>query len=69
MINFPRCSECGGEVKLLGGTGRTRQYIRGVHLPIPDDYGIPTCVDCGEESMNIEISEPLDKILGELCKN
>jgi len=49
----------------MGGKGRTRQYLRGVHLRIPDDYGIPTCTKCGEESMNIEVSEPLDKMLGE----
>lgn len=63
---FPRCPECGGEVLLLGGKGRTREYLRDVHLPIPDDYEIPTCVRCGEELMNIEVSEPLDKILSQM---
>lgn len=62
---FPRCPECGGDVRLLGGKDRTRQYLPGVHLPIPDDFGIPTCTRCGEESMNIEVSEALDKLLGE----
>lgn len=65
---FPRCPECGGEVRLLARKGRTREYLRGVRLPIPDDFGIPTCMKCGEESMNVEVSEPLDKLLGEhLC--
>lgn len=62
---FPRCPECGGEVRLLARKGRTREYLRGVRLPIPDDFGIPTCTKCGEESMNVEVSEPLDKLLGE----
>lgn len=63
---FASCSECGGEVKLLTGTKRTREYRFGVSLPIPDDFEIPTCIKCKEEYMVPEISEPLDKILGDL---
>jgi hypothetical protein len=66
---FPRCPECGGEVRLLGGTDRWRQVLRGVKVAIPDDYGIPTCTGCGEESMNIEVSEPLDRILLEKIRS
>jgi transcriptional regulator with XRE-family HTH domain len=64
-MQYPRCPECGSEVLLMKKEGRTREYLRGVHLFIPDDYEIPACTACGEESMNIEVSEPLDKILGE----
>lgn len=62
---FPRCPECGAEVRLMGGKGRTREYLRGVRLPIPDDYAIPTCTKCRETSMSIEVSEPLDRLLAE----
>lgn len=60
---FPRCPECGGDVKLVARTGRSREYLKGFHLTIPNDFGIPTCTDCGEESMSAEISEKLDEIL------
>ena len=60
---LPRCSECGGAVKLIARSGRTREYRRGVALPIPDDFEIPTCTRCGEEFMTPEISEPLDLLL------
>jgi hypothetical protein len=50
----------------LGGHGRTRQLERGVHLPIPDDFGIPTCTRCGEESMSLDVSEKLDALLRKL---
>ncbi len=61
--NFPRCGECGGTVRLRTAVGRTREFKRGVHLTIPADFGIPTCLGCGEESMTLEISERLDAIL------
>lgn len=63
MEKFPRCPECGGEVKLLAKEGRTREYIKGIHLSVPADFEIPTCVKCGEESMVPEIAQKLDWIL------
>lgn len=61
---FPRCPECGGAVQLKARAGRTREYLKGVHLPIPADFGIPTCTKCGEESMSLDLSEELDAQLG-----
>lgn len=57
------CAECGKPVRLLKGSGRTREYVRGVALPIPDDFLIPTCTSCGETYMTEEISSKLDPIL------
>jgi transcriptional regulator with XRE-family HTH domain len=65
---FPRCPECGGDVQLVARRGRTREYLRGVFLPIPKDFGIPTCTRCGEESMSADISEKLDAHLSEALR-
>ena len=63
---FPRCPDCGGRVQLAAGPGRTREFLRGLHLPVPDDFEIPACIACGQEAMIPEISEKLDSILGEM---
>jgi hypothetical protein len=60
---FPRCPECGGRVELTAGEGRTRELVRGRFVAIPSDFRIPTCTDCGEESMVADISEKLDALL------
>lgn len=60
---FPRCPECGGEVRMLSAPGRTREFKRGVLLSIPTEFEIPTCSQCGEEMMIPEVSEPLDALL------
>jgi hypothetical protein len=50
MKNFRpfACDVCGTPVELIVGPGRTREYRRGVVLPIPDSFGIPTCPKCEE---------------------
>lgn len=58
-----RCSECGHEVHLARGAGRTREYVRGVVLPIPEDFELPTCSSCGELHMIPEFSTRLDALL------
>ena len=62
---FPRCPECGGNVELCAKSGRTREHRRGVEMDIPADFGIPTCVKCGEEMLSAKISERLEAILQE----
>lgn len=66
ILNLPRCGECGGNVILLNKAGRKREYKHGIFLEIPEDFGIPTCSQCGEESMVPEISDELDKLLDEI---
>lgn len=45
---------------LTARAGRTREIERGVFVEIPSDVKIPTCTACGEESMSLDVSEPLD---------
>lgn len=63
--NLPRCPECGGRVELVARAGRTRELVKGTSLEVPEDVEIPTCTACGEESMTLEISDPLDARLWE----
>jgi hypothetical protein len=43
------CSECGGQVKLKYGPGRTAVYRRGCPpLAYPDDFPTMVCEACGE---------------------
>lgn len=58
-----KCVLCGGAVEMTAKPGRTREMLRGVIVPVPDDFKIPTCSSCGEEFMSLEISEPLDALL------
>lgn len=57
------CSECGHDVRLEPGTGRTHEYLRGVVLPIPDEFELPTCSHCGEIYAIPEVSRKLDALL------
>lgn len=54
-----QCGQCGNEVRLLSGPGRTYCLVYGVPSPIPDDFEIPTCIQCGNEYMTLKISEEL----------
>lgn len=59
------CGTCGGSVCLSGGKSRTRLIEKNVERLIPDDFLLPTCLDCGEIYYSIEFTDPLDKILRE----
>jgi len=56
------CGICGASVESKTGTGRMREYRRGVPLPVPDDFGMPTCTGCGEEYLSVEQAEALDAL-------
>jgi hypothetical protein len=60
---FPSCLECGGKMELARRSGRTREIVKGVHLPIPSDFPVPTCQSCGEEVWAPEMSDVLDPYL------
>lgn len=62
---FPRCLECGGQMEMTQRGGRTRELVKGIHLPVPEDFQIPTCQSCGEEVWSPEMSEALD---AQLCR-
>lgn len=63
-LTFGRCADCGGKITLQTGPGRTREYLRGVWLTVPDDFGTPACSVCKEEYAVAEVSEKLDALLG-----
>lgn len=59
-LPIPRCSECGTRTVLAKGTGRTREWRRGVRLPVPETFEIPTCPKCGTEVLLPEQAKALD---------
>lgn len=54
-----RCGACGGDVLTKLGPGRTYELRRGLSLPVPEDFGIPTCTECGEEYLTVELADSL----------
>ncbi len=57
------CCECGDDVVLMNAEGRTRELLKGVHLPIPDGFMIHTCRGCEEQFSEPEAMEWLDRYL------
>lgn len=55
-----QCGLCNAPVQLAQGPGRTREYRRGVALPVPANFAIPTCTACGEEYLSVDRAESLD---------
>ena len=60
---FPRCCECGSEVKMFPGKERTYGLYTKLEVYIPDDYLLPTCVKCGEWFSTVDSSEGLQVLL------
>jgi transcriptional regulator with XRE-family HTH domain len=56
-----RCTECGDTVRLETGPGRVQEYRRGLELPVPDSFAIPTCPTCGERYFTVERGDALAK--------
>lgn len=57
------CGACGERVALKTGPGRAYEIRRGVTLPVPKTFGIPTCTGCGEEYLSVERAERLTQLL------
>ena len=57
------CGECGGPVAMLGGLGRKYGYKIGIELPIPQDWLIATCRECGETYFTSAEIEALEATL------
>lgn len=49
-----KCEVCGSKVTLVTGPRRVRRYRRDLELPIPEDFAIPTCSECGERYLSDE---------------
>lgn len=54
------CVLCGAEVKQQRGPGRVAEFRRGLNLPVPDSFEIPTCVSCGEQYFTVELGKQLE---------
>jgi hypothetical protein len=63
------CAECGGDVVMQAKAGRTREMLVGYHVEIPADVEMPTCQNCGEEYVSLDVTEPLDRRLRKTCIN
>ncbi len=58
------CPECGtGQIVPAARPGRTVRYRCLAALPVPDDFEIPTCVQCGSEWIDGATAEAMDKVL------
>jgi hypothetical protein len=64
---MPTTCYCGGAIQLLKRPGRSWFY-KDISIKIPDTFPIPTCVGCGEEWLNPEQAETLDKILEQVYR-
>jgi hypothetical protein len=57
------CENCGGFVQSTTGSGRTHEYHRGLRLPVPETFPIPTCKNCGEIYLSEAGYRKLEKAL------
>jgi transcriptional regulator with XRE-family HTH domain len=56
-----RCGECGGTVKMVPAAGETREFRRGITVAIPRGVLIPQCTSCGEEYLDKDDAERIDR--------
>lgn len=57
------CAQCGGPVQSKTGLGRTHEYRPGIALPVPGDFPMLTCAECGETYLNDSEAEHLEQRL------
>lgn len=64
-LSWPlECPECGaGKVVSTARQGRTARYRSLRELPVPDDFEIPTCEQCGSEWIDGATAEAMDEAL------
>lgn len=63
------CPECGtGKIVPTARPGRTARYRFLSDLPIPDDFEIPTCEQCGSEWIDGATAEALDAVQEEIYR-
>ena len=63
--NWPLiCPECGsGKITPQAQAGRTSRYRTLSGLPVPDDFEIPTCDQCGSEWIDAATAKAMDVVL------
>lgn len=62
LVRVYECSKCGGLVVPMQKDGRYYEY-RGVFVQIPKDVVIPRCTRCGEEWLDVALTQQLSSIL------
>ena len=64
-LNWPlECPECGtGKIVPLARSGRTARYSSVKDLPVPADFKIPTCEQCGSEWVDGATAKAMDEVL------
>ena len=64
-----QCRGCGqGTIRLVATPGRTWRY-KHLLLDVPADFEIPTCDHCGEEWLEADRADELDKIFHKQYKS
>ena len=59
-----RCPECGkGIIRPWAMEGRTIRHKTVAAMPIPADFEIPTCDNCGSEWLDVETIDRLQVVL------
>lgn len=58
-----RCAECGAIVELKTGSGRLYEQRPGQKSSIPNDFEVPTCLNCGEQYFDVKRGEALNAVL------
>lgn len=53
---------CDGEIVNFAGPGRTRRF-KGLDIPIPDDFVLPTCNKCGDLLLDRASAKALHAVL------
>lgn len=60
-----RCTECGNGMILMNAkAGRFSPWRNMPSVPIPSDFEIPSCNNCGAEWLDEDTAEALDRVLG-----
>lgn len=57
-----RCGACGGRLSDVACPGRVVPF-RGLRVEVPADFAIPTCEDCGAESLDGKTADAFDAAL------
>ncbi len=57
-----RCFECGGTIRPIKVAGRMTWYQNRM-VEIPEHISIPTCDECGEEWIDQDVCDVLDREL------
>jgi hypothetical protein len=69
-LSWPlECPECGtGKIVPTARPGRTAHFGSVKGLPVPEDFEIPTCGQCGSEWIDAAAAEAMDEVMERVCR-